>query len=207
MRRAVRGLVLVGMLALAGCGSILPEPAPPPSLYRLTAGADADPDKLRPVPVQLGVDVPAVAAALDTERIALARTPTTLDYFADAAWTDRLSAMIQALLIQSLDDSHRLAAVGPQAGPLHADVVLVTELRDFEARYDGAGPPHWRVELMAKLVKMPDRTILASRLFDGDAAAPRNDMAAIVTTADTAWHQVAQQLVDWVATSLAPRPR
>lgn len=206
MTRILHGLSgAIALLFLANCGGILPKPGPAPALYRLTPARDFPAAPAAVGPMQLVVDVPSAAAALDTARIALARSPTTLDYFADASWTDRLSGMVQALLIESLDNSHRLAAVGPQNGALRADVVLVTELRHFEAGYDGAGPPRWRIELAAKLVKMPERTILADRAFRGDVAASRNDLVAIVEAADTAWRGTAREIADWVPAAL-PRP-
>lgn len=201
MRIALRVLVLAETLALAACGGLLPQPAPPPALYRVTAAADFTPGPR--IAAQLAVDVPIAEAALNRERIALARSPTTLDYFADAAWTDRLSSMLQGLLIASLDNAHRLAAVGPPSTVLRADAVLVTELRHFEAVYGDAATPRWRIELTAKLIKMPERTILADRRFTAEEAVPRNALPAIVDTADSTWRAVAKDIADWTATTLA----
>jgi cholesterol transport system auxiliary component len=201
MTRMIRRLALCGLFALAACSSILPQPAPPPLLYRLTPAsqfAASGPT----VPVQLVVDAPTAESALDTARIALTRSPTTLDYFADAAWTDRLSAMVQTLLIASLDNAHRIAAVGPQGGQLRAEAALVTTLRHFEAVYRGDGAPQWRIEITAKLVKMPDRTLIAARSFSADAVASQNGLPAIVDAADSAWHRAASEIADWTATAL-----
>jgi cholesterol transport system auxiliary component len=202
MMRLPRCLTGFALLVLAGCGSVLQPPAPPPALYRLTPATDFTAGA-RPVPVQLAVDMPTAEAALDTTRIALTRSPTTLDYFAASAWTDRLTTLMQALLVESFDNAHRLAAVGPEAGTLRADVVLVTELRHFEALYGAAGPPHWQIEVTAKLVKLPERTLLADRSFHGDEAAARNDLPAIVEASDLAWRGVAKDVADWTADTLA----
>ena len=206
MNRVALTFAAFTLAVLGGCGNILPQPGAPPALYHLTAARDFPPPG-RPIAAQLVVDVPTAEAALDTTRIALARSPVTLDYFADVAWTDRLSTMVQALLAQSLDNGHRLAAVGLQSGALRADVVLVTELRHFEASYGDSGPPHWRIELIAKMVKLPDRTLIADHAFTADEPAARNDIPAIIDAADSAWRGVATQLVDWSAAALAPRPR
>ena len=190
------------LLALAGCGSVLQPPAPPPALYRLTPATDFAAGA-RPVPIQLAIDAPSAEAALDTTRIALTRSPTTLDYFAAAAWTDRLTTMVQTLLVESFDNAHRLAAVGPDAGILRADVVLAVELHHFEAAYGGAGPPHWQIELTAKLVKLPERSLIADRTFTADEAAARNELPAIVDASDQAWRRVAKDLADWTTETLA----
>ena len=49
------------------------------------------------------IDVPARSAdgdAADTTRVALSRSPTTLGYFANAAWGDRAPVMVQGLSIE-----------------------------------------------------------------------------------------------------------
>lgn len=199
---------LAAAFLLAGCGDILPKPAPPPALYRLTAAADF-PAGGTFAPAQLAIEAPTAEAALDTTRIALSRSPTTLDYFADAAWTDRLPAVLQARLIDSFDNAHRLVALAGPSSAAQSDAILTIELRHFEAQYDGpaqsgaAGPPRWRVELTADLVAAADRKVIATRTFVGAAAAPQNDMTAIVATADQVWRGVAAQIVDWTAATLA----
>lgn len=205
-KMTIRILAGFALLTLAGCGNLLPQPAPPPLLYRLNPATHFA-ESGRIIPLQLVVDPPHAEAALDTTRIALTRSPTTLDYFADAAWTDHLAAMVQGLLIASLDNAHRLAAVGPQSGELRADAALVTSLRHFEAVYDGNGAPKWRVEIAAKLVKMPDRALIAARVFNAEATASRNAVPAIVDAADSAWRRVAAEIADWTAASLAGRGR
>ena len=203
MTRIALRLAALATLALAGCGGILPQPAAPPPLYRLTPAAQGPAAPQRAVPTQLVIDAPEAEAALDTTRIALARGPTSLDYFADAAWTDRLSSMLQALLIASFDKADRIAAVGPQNGELRANVALVSSVTHFEAAYGSEGPPKWRIEITAKLVRMPERTFIAARSFAAEVPAAHNTVPAIVTAADDAWHRVASDVVDWTATTLA----
>jgi cholesterol transport system auxiliary component len=191
-----RRLVLVGIaLAPAGC-SVLPGGSAPPKLYTLTPATNFPPGG-SDVAWQLLIDEPASAAALDTERIALSRSPTTVDYFADAAWTDRAPLMVQELLVQSFENSGRIAAVARQSLTLRADYLLRPELRHFEADYGTAATPEAHVQIAVKLVKASDRTIVASRRFDAKAPAAQNSMPAIVDAFNAAFHQVARQIVDW----------
>ena len=139
---------IAAALLLAGCGGILPKPAPPPALYRLTA-VDDFPAAASRSPAQLQIDAPTAEAALDTTRIALSRSPTTLDYFADAAWTDRLPVVMQARLLDSFENAHRVVAVAGGASAARGDAILTIELRHFEADYRAAGAPRWRIELTA----------------------------------------------------------
>jgi cholesterol transport system auxiliary component len=193
-----RLLVSALLVAPAGCGSLLPTGGAPPKLYTLTPATDfaAGPA----VRSQLLVDVPGSAAALDTERIALSRSAITIDYYAEAAWTDRAPLMIQSLLVQSFENSGRITAIGRESLALHADYVLRPELRHFEAEYRDAGAPSAHVAIAIKLVKMPDRAIVAQRNFDAVAPAGANQMPAIVESFDKALHDAMRQIVDWTLT-------
>jgi len=82
-RRTV--LALAGLLALGACQ--LPGSGEPPSLYTLTPKSTFATD-LPKVDWQLIVETPVAAAGLNTSRIALQRSPVTLEYYANANWTD-----------------------------------------------------------------------------------------------------------------------
>ena len=196
MNRVNRRVLLSALaLAPAGCGNLLPTGGAPPKLYTLTAATDfaAGP----PIRSQLLVDVPVSAAALDTERIALSRSAITIDYYAEAAWTDRAPLMIQSLLVQSFENSGRITAIGRESLALRADYVLRPELRHFEADYHDAGLPNAHVAIGIKLVKMADRAIVAQRNFEAMAPAAVNQMPAIVESFDKALHDAMRQIVDW----------
>jgi len=204
---SARALLAILLFACVSCGSILPRPAPPPALYRLTPLAG--PANAGPVlPIQLVASTPVAPAALDTERIALTNSPYRFDYFADAAWTDRAPAMLQGLIIESLENYGRFRVVTQPTSELRADAVLLAELRDFEAEYRGAGPPEIHVQLDCRLARLPQRSGLAVRRFEGRARAGANDMPAIVAAFDEAVHGALAGLPEWVAGSLAaPEPR
>lgn len=192
-----RRLILAALaVAPAGCSSLLAG-APAPNLYTLTPVPTVDfPPGGGRVSWQLLVDAPVSAAALDTERIALSRSPTTVDYFADAAWTDHAPLLVQSLIVQSFENSGRIAAVGRESMALRADYILNTELRHFEADY-GSGSPVARVELAAKLVRATDRNIIAQERFNATLPAKANQVPDVVEAFNAALHQALRQLVDW----------
>jgi cholesterol transport system auxiliary component len=183
-------------LLLAGCSELGGQR--PPQLYRLRARRGEASD-LPVVSWQLIVSEPVAEQSLDTARIALARSPTRLDYFADSAWTDRTPALLQDLIIEAFENSGRVVAIGRFASDLRADYVLQTELRDFEARYDGAStqPPTIHVRIEAKLVKMPERDIIGNMIFAQEATAAQNEIDSIVVAFDEALNQVLSRLVAW----------
>jgi cholesterol transport system auxiliary component len=197
MIRPSRRLVLAALaLAPSGCSGLLGSTTPPPKLYTLTPAGDFPSGGAR-VAWQLLVDVPVSTAALDSENLVLTRSPTTIDYFADAAWTDRAPLMVQSLIVQSFENSGRITAIGRESLALRGDYVLRPELRHFEADYTGGAVPVAHVQIAAKLVKLPDRTILAQQSFNATAPAAANVVPAIVDAFDAAFHQAARRLVEW----------
>lgn len=99
-----RAFGLVLLLGTAACAAINPTA---PSLYTLTPRPALDASIPR-ADWQLLVETPVAGGGIDTPRIAVARSPTSLDYFADVSWADRAPAMIQGLIVQSFEDSDRI---------------------------------------------------------------------------------------------------
>src|SRR5216683_3885831 len=121
--------ILVLATVLAGCGGLLTD-APKRELYRVSPKF-AFPAGLPHVAAQLLVATPTAPAGLDTERIALSRSPVSLDYFADVQWADRAPYLIQTSLVEAFEKSAAMPAVGPDRGGLRADFVLETAIGDF----------------------------------------------------------------------------
>ena len=186
--------------ALAGCGGILSAP-PKRDLYRVSP-TFAFPARLPHVAAQLLVAAPGAPAALDSARIALSRSSVSLDYFADAEWTDRAPFLVQAALLEGFEKSAALPAVGPDSGTLRADFVLETAIRDFEAVYDSpGGPPRVVVALNAQLVRMPARSIVAQTSVRREKVAAANAIPEIVQAFGMALGAAAQDVVTWTATN------
>ena len=107
------------------------------------------PDDLPTVNWQLAIPLPVADAALNTARITLRQNPISLEYYARANWIDTAPQMIQTLLVESFENSGKIVGVGRQSVTLRADYSLLTDLREFQAEYLGAGPPRVRVRLNA----------------------------------------------------------
>jgi len=196
-RSAIAG---AGVL-VAGC-SILKGPAIP-QLYvlRPQLPSSAGPQ----VSWRLSIAAPDAVASLDTPRIALARSPTTMDYFANAAWTDRVPLLLQRQLIQAFDASGRIVSVDRDTSGLEADYVLQTEIREFQARYDAPnGPPQIVIGIQAKLARMPQRQIATSINVTQQVPATANNLDSIVTAFNQAVGAAIGQIVTGTLTTPAP---
>ncbi len=202
--RRMRMAVLAALLALAaGCGVQLPGGGAPAQLYVLTPKSTYPADLVH-VDWQLLVEKTTSPAALDSSRIAVSYSPIEIDYFARAEWTDRAPDMVQRLVVESFENSGRIVAVGSDAIGLRSDILLKTELREFQAEYEGrstgvggGNPPRIRVRINAKLVRMPRRVIVASSTFEYVEPAARNSMEGIVLAFDEALGHVIKDIVVW----------
>ncbi len=152
---------------------------------------------------RLSVEVPTATAGLNTARIALRPTPTTLQYYADASWIDVVPVMVQNLLLESLDNTGKLDVIGREVVDVRADYALLTHIREFQAEYDGKGPPKVRVRLQARLVRLPRRTSVASTSEEFSVRADDTSLPAIVRAFDEAFGKAAKRLVEWTTRQIA----
>lgn len=196
-KRATRTLAaLIGLAFLSGCIDILPGSGPAAKLYTLSPKSTFN-DSLPPVDWQLVVELPIGAETLNTPRIALSRMPLTLDYYGGSRWSERAPVMVQTLLVESFENTGRIVAVARKSTDLRADYVLKTDLREFQAEYKGDGPPIVHVKINAKLIKMPQRTIIASFKSERKIQAVGTNVIEIIRAFDKALGKVLKEVVEW----------
>ncbi len=196
-RRLLKTMTLVAFATLtSACAGVLPGTGPPPRLFRLTP-KNTFPDGLPTVDWQLVIEPPLAPAGLDTTRIALHRAVIELEYYARANWTDLAPAMIQTLVVESFENSGKIVAVGRESLGLRADFVLKMELREFQSEYTTNERPNAHVRLNAKMVKMPQRTIIGSESFEARVGANADRIEDIVGAFDKALGKALKDLVVW----------
>ncbi len=193
-----RMVLLAGGAALSACG-VIPKVNDPVPLYTLSAVNQFD-RSLPKVDWQLVVGTPVASADLDTTRIALTRSPGVVEYFAKGAWADNAPVLLQDKLIESFEASGAIAAVGRDAVGLRPDYVLQSELRDFQAEFTGASPTA-HLRLAAKLVRMPDRRIVATVNSEQRVPAAGGTLAQIVDAFDRAASEAFEEVVVGVLTA------
>jgi cholesterol transport system auxiliary component len=201
-----RRLFLVGAsaLGLSACGNLL-GPGEAPQIYTLHPAIPALPAGA-PAGWALAVGLPDASAALDTQRIALTRSGTTMDYYANAAWPDTLTLLVQGELLGAFQDCGRLGAVAREQDALHADYTLVTDIREFTAHYsDPDGAPRATVTIVAQIVASHGRKTVASLTASESAAASVNSVDAAVQAFNAAFGSVIGKIVAWVV-ALPPPP-
>lgn len=187
-------------LALGGCENLIGPPQAP-RIYRLDpAFPPAVPGAM--VKWQLAVARPETMHTLDSQRIALARG-ATMDYYADAEWNDSVPQLVQSLLVEAFEKSGRITAVSPESADIRADYLLVTDIRDFEARYDDPnGAPVAMIDIEAKILDTRGK-VLTSLDARKTAQASANSVPAVVAAFDAALGNALAQIVAWTL-SAAP---
>ena len=202
-RRKFLGLAgLAGAGATAGCQ--LPGSGAPPQLFTLTPKSNFAGDLPR-ADWQLAVEMPVASGGIDTSRIALARSPVTLDYFARANWTDTAPRMVQTLLVESFENTGRIVAVGRESSSLRPDYLLKVDLREFQAELRANAPPVARVRLAVRLVRLPERTVVASFAHEAQQTAGSSDIHNVVLAFDEALGAAMRRVVEWTLRTAEPR--
>lgn len=201
-RRPAALLAAITLLGLSGC-SLLPVPEDPPALYTLSPKTTFD-ENLPKVSKQLLVETPIAAEGLNSHRIALSKHLLSIDYFANARWTERAPLMVQTLLVESFENTNKIVSVAREGTDLRADYALKTELREFQAEYSADGAePTVEVRVIAKLVKLPERSIIASDAFGATIKAEDTSMDAIIVAFDDALGKVLKRVVSWTMPAIA----
>ena len=196
-RRFVPSILI---LTLAGCSGLLGggEPA---HLYRLTPKSTYPPN-LPHRTVQLLINEPLAPAGLDKSRIALSRSPVSIDYFADSEWTDRAPLLVQTAILQSFENSKTITAIARESVGLRADFLFETEIRHFEAVYDSPnGPPEIWVAINVRLVNPTSRDVVAQTSFERRERASANEVPSIVSAFDETLGGVMKEIVVWTVTN------
>ena len=195
-----RRLLIAGGACLSGCG-VIPEVNEPVPLYDLVAPISFE-GTYPPLEEQLTVGIPVASADLDTTRIALSREAGLIEYFAKGAWADNAPLLIQNRLIEAFEINGAIRAVGRDAAGLQPDLVLQTELRDFQAEYAGAGVPAGHIRISAKLIGMPARRIMHSLEVERREQAASESLPDIVRALDAAAAGAASDVVYGVLSTL-----
>ena len=196
-RVVAAALSILGIVALGGCSIPIPGQGEAPKLYTLSPKSTFD-KALPRANWQLVVDVPVAAGGLNTNRIALQTKPIEMQYYALAQWTETAPQMVQTLLVESFENTAKIVAVGRQAIGLRSDFNLKSELREFQAEYrDGAKEPTIRVRVNAKVIRQPQRAIIASRNFEQRIASRSGAMDDVVIAFDEALGKVLKEIVEW----------
>jgi cholesterol transport system auxiliary component len=190
-------------LGLSACSGMIGPPDAGP-MYMLKPALPPAQPQGAPVTWAMTIEYPTTSDALDTNRIALTHSDTTLDYYANATWPDSLPRMVQTAMLSAFQDSGRLPAVSREQDALHADYNLNLDIRDFAAHYaDADGAPKVTVSIIAQMVTAHGRKVVANLAASQSEQASANSVEAVVQAMNAALGPVIGQITAW-ALALPP---
>ena len=145
-------------------------------------------------PWQLVIALPEATNPLDTGRIVVMPKPGEIQFYGSARWRDATPAMLQALLLEAHEDQVDVARPG---SGVHADFVLRTQLKDFQAEYRGARIPTVVIGVTAQVVAGSSGRVVAKRVFTIEQSAAGTGMAEVFAAFDSATNRLLAELVEW----------
>ena len=193
---------VVVLALLSGCAglSTLNSASKPTNLYLLTPKSTFAAGLPR-LKQQIIVDEPTATAAVNNDRIAVQPTPLQIQYLPGVRWVDRAPVFIQTLLIESYENTGKVGAVGRSAVGLRADYIIVTDVREFQARAPNNAAPDSPLEIHVRLnIKVVDAAldqIIASRSFEEFEPTVSDKAEDIVEAFDEALGDALRDSVEW----------
>ncbi len=193
MKQIVRSVVFGLAFFASGCVSLLPETSPPKPRYHISA-VTADALAGAPVDWSLVVEDPHTTRVYDTTRIAVSTAPGKIEYFSGAEWADRAPRLFQTALVQSLEDSGRIIAVGDSSVVPVGDFILQSDLRGIQLDVRGG-----RAASVSIYVRLTDGKgkIYAAQLFEISAPASSDGADDVIAAFDSAFASTIAGIVNW----------
>ncbi|WP_282152106.1 ABC-type transport auxiliary lipoprotein family protein [Ruegeria atlantica] len=192
-------LALGSLGACTGLGT-LRQASKPNDLYLLTPKSTFS-SSLPRVQKQIVVQEPTATAAVNTDQIAIQPTPLQVQYLPRARWVDRAPLIVQALLVESYENSGKVAAVGRSTVGLRADYVIVPDLREFQgfvvSDVEGTKTIRVEVRMNIKIIDEFEDKIIASSSFREVVASASDSTPDLVKAFDDALGRTMRDAVEW----------
>jgi len=183
------------VVALSGC-ALLSSPDPV-QLYRFGDASTAGGQPVVGQPVQVKLRTVTFPQASQGDRL-LSITGTEAAYIKGARWVSPAAQLYGASLESAFADQARGVRLIGRRELTPTTRVLDIDVRQFETRYDFAGgAPTVVVTARARLLRFPERTVLAEQTFEVSQPAGENRVAPIVAAYDIASRDLNSQIVAW----------
>jgi len=193
-----RGWLAVSIIALllAGCSSFLGGSKTPTTIYAPVTRAEASRD-WPTVRWSLALGRSYGGRGADGLRIAVRPTPNELQVYKGAQWSRPPSEMLEEGVLQTLEDSGRIATVARQGSGIGADYRLLLDVRRFESDYAGNAVPSAIIEVTAKLLHVKTQQLAGSRTFLQTQPAASTAVPDVVAAFEQALTATSREIAGW----------
>lgn len=141
------------------------------------------------------VPEPTAPMALNSDKILVVGDDPDAASFDQAQWLDNVPALVQARIIQSLENTGCYRSVSRPVDAITPDHTLSLEIRNFSIAI--STEPKADIEISAKLIA-GDEQAVESRVFQQTDSLKSADSSSAVTTFQNGFETLARELVLWV---------
>jgi cholesterol transport system auxiliary component len=149
---------------------------------------------------QILVPLPSALKALDSEQVVIRPSPAEIQYLAQSQWSDSLTRMVQAKLVQAFENTGRVGGVGKPGEGLAIDFQVATDIRAFEVQTSGADTAV--VEISAKILNDRNGSVLKQKVFRATAPVRGTGNPAFIAALDAAFAAVTTEIVGWTLNAI-----
>ena len=148
----------------------------------------------RAAPWQLWVYEPTSVQALGSNRLMVRPSADQVSYYKGIVWSDRLTRLVQARIIETFQNSGAVKSVSDSTGRY----ALVTDLRAFNIDVS-TGATFAEIEIFAKLVDTSTGKAVKTKGFSARVPAATDKPGDATAALNQAFTEVLQDMTSWVA--------
>lgn len=195
--RIVVSSFLLSAVALSGCVSLLPKPAPADVIYRFENPINfvqASPDA-----VVVRIDRPGGLSVFETKNILVSSDGRSLSSAAKAKWAELLPLMLQDSMLEYMKETPALTGVVPSSNA-RTDTRVYLTIKNFEAIFDQGeqSAPLVVVRYSVDLVSASDRKLIGSYETRETVRAEAFRVSAIVNAMEQASGEAMRDIIRWL---------
>ncbi len=185
------------IVALTGCVSLLPDPVPAATVYRLSSAKQGIPQS--PNAFIVRVDRPSVSNEFETRDIIVSPDGRRLAAAGGAKWAELIPVMIQNSFVDLLGQHEDLVGVIPSSGA-RTDTRIHLTVKGFEAQFDQGEKtaPLAVVHYAITLSNASNRNLLNSYDVRKTVRAREARVSEIVRAMDEANQQALDAIANWM---------
>ena len=183
--------------SLSACISVLPDPIPASSVYRL--GTNAQAAEKAPTAEIIRVDRPSATQIFNSTDIIVTQGGQKLSAVAMAKWSEATPVVIQEAMIEALESSPQFIALVPTSGA-RTKTRLHLSVKNFEANFDQGqeAAPLAVVQYRVTYARADDRKLLGTHIVRKTARADSINVSSIVTALERANDAAMADIVTWL---------
>jgi len=194
----IRLLMILSLSAsLSACVSILPDPAPAPSVYRLASNSNAVVAAANAEIIR--IDRPSSTQIFNSSDIIVTDDGQKLSSVAQAQWSEVTPIIIQNAMIDALEGSSQFVGLVPTSGA-RTETRLHLVIKSFEANFDQGleSAPLAIVDYRMTYARADDRKLLGTHSVRKTVRAQSINVSSIVVAIEDANNAAMLDVVSWL---------